>query len=349
MGDLDKEIFGDIAAKEKTGEALAASASKKKRKGKPLKIPVKAVVGVAAALIVIAGGFFLFTNPKVRSAISGLSSGLVKNAPPKILTDEDRKVLAEHITMASDLYRLDTRKNYVDALNEISAALKINPQSGRANDLQMLVSSLLAYREGGWLLTMRAKGLVKKAAPKDLEQPEAQAAKVLVSLLSQDVSMAQITAKNLVEGHPDDALANWVYAAALLDSPSKNLEQVEPLLLKAVESDPKLVQARFSLAELYLAKKDYPGATAQFSEVLKLSPDRTQAADRIKDIEVVLRQNTKPTLIGTKPGEPGGLLLTPGSTRKGIPERSRLLPGREGPNRPLYRVSTRKFKNIYSA
>jgi len=65
-----------------------------------------------------------------------------------------------------------------------------------------------------------------------------------------------------------------------------------------------------------MAKKDYPQATPQFQEVLKLSPDRTQAADRLKDIEVALKQNTKPTPINTKPGEPGQL-LTHGSTQSG--------------------------------
>jgi len=225
-GDLDKEIFGEIAAKEKNIEAPAAPAPKKKRKGKPLKIPVKAIVGVAVALIVVAGGFFLFTNPKVRSAITGLVSGPDKNAPPKILTEEENKELAGHLTLASDLYRLDTKKNYVDALNEIRAALKIDPRSESANHMQVLVSSLLAYREGGWLLTTRAKGLVKKADSKDLEKPEVMAAKVLVSLISKDLAMAQINGKKLVETHPDDALANWVYAAALMEAPSRNLEQV---------------------------------------------------------------------------------------------------------------------------
>ena len=308
-GDMDKEIFGDIAAKSKIAATAAAPASAKKvSKGLPIKIPIKAVIGIAAAIVVLAGGYFVITNPGVKNAIAKIKNG-AKPAGPKTLTDEDLKLITEHINMAQDLYHLDTKKNYMDALNEVRAALKLDPQSKKANELQLLISALLAFREQSWFLNTRAKTLLKKADGELMSDPDAQAARALIYLSTDDFSAAKMNAEKLVGEHPENALANWILGRMYFAYTIKDTDKAESFLKKAVELDPKLTQAHFDLGDLYFTKKNYDQAAAEFNEVLKISPDRAEASDKLAAIQAAQKQPSKPS--GQKPGEhPPGLLLT---------------------------------------
>ena len=314
---MDKEIFGDIAAKTKTAETVAAPATGTKRsKGFPIKIPVKTVIGIAAAIVVLAGGYFAVTSPGMKNAIAKLRTA-AKPAPPKELTEEDLKLITEHLNMAQALYHLDTKKNYMDALNETRAALKINPTSKKANVMQLLVTSLLAFREQSWLLNTRAKTLLKKADADWMSDPDAQAARALTYLSTNDFSAAKLNAEKLAADHPESALANWILGRMYFAYTIKDTDKAEALLKKAVELDPQLVQAHFDLGDLYFAKKNYDLAAAEFNEVLKISPGRPEAADKLAAIQAAQKQASKPP--GTKPGEnpPGLLLAQPGATAQG--------------------------------
>jgi len=315
--ELDKEIFGEVAAEAKKAKPLTP-AIQKAGKLFLLKIPAKAAIGVAATVLVLAAGYFLATNSNLRATISRIGAGTprtTRGQEPAQISDEQRKVFTEHLNYAGELYRLDTKKSYVESLKEIGAALKIDPKSPKARVLQFLVSSLLAFRDQNWLLRARAKALLKKTSPEMMRDPDAQVARALVYLIEKDYSAAQVVAQKLVEQQPDNALASWVLAHIYLASTIKNFDKAEPLLKKAVELDPKLVLAHYELGELYLARKDYAQASGQFQELLKISPDRTEAGLRIKEIDAALKPGLTPPALAQRPPEQGEALpIAPGTT-----------------------------------
>jgi len=325
--ELDAEIFGDIARKTTAAAPAEPAPAKKPRKKISFKIPTKPLIAAAALILVLVGGYFLFTSPAARSALNKIKSGSSGQEQNQPVTDEDLKLLAEHINMSEALYRLDSKKNYMDALNELRAALSIDPQSQKSMELQILVSSLLAFREKSWLLDMRAKTLLKKAGPQMMSSPEVQAARALNMLTSQDFSAAKMVSEKLLADHPENALANWIAGRMYFAYTVKNLAKAEPLLKKAVEIDPKLAVAHYDLGDLYFAKKDYALAAAEFEEVLKISPDKTEASNRLAEAQAAQKQATRPP--GPKPGEQSpGLLLTPqpGTTQAGSTAKPGLMP-----------------------
>jgi predicted Zn finger-like uncharacterized protein len=325
--DLDAEIFGEIALKTAAAAPAEPAAAKKPRRKISFKVPTKPLVAAAAAIAVLVGGYFLFTSSAARSALEKLKANASAEKQPKPLTEEEQKLLAEHINMAEALYRLDTKKNYMEALNELRAALALDPQNLQAQKLQILVSAFLAFREKNWLLDMRAKTLLKKAGPHMLAAPEVMAARILNMLTSQDFSAAKMVSEKLLADHPENALANWIAGRLCFAYTIKDLARAELLLKKAVELDPKLVAAHYDLGNLYFAKKDYALAAAAFEEALKISPDKTEAASRLAEAQAAQKQGSKPP--EPKPGEqPPGLLLTqqPGTTQTGSTTKPGLIP-----------------------
>jgi len=302
---LDKEIFGDIAAKTRAPSQEQAAAMRVK---KPFKFPFKAVGAAVVAAAVLAGGYFAWTNPALRAKLAGLKDGANgKPAPAKVLTEQDQRAINEHLSMAQALYFLDTKKSYMDSLTEIRAALRIDHANKDANRMQILVSALMALHEQGWLLRTRAKTLLGKAGADAMSDPQVRAGRAALMLSQNNLSQAKMVLDRLLEDNPENALGNWLMGRTFSAYTIKDYERAEPFLKKAIELEPKLVGPRLDLAELYFAKKDYANAAAEFENVLKISPDRAEASEQLVAVHEAQKQSLVPASEPQKP-QPGLLL-----------------------------------------
>ena len=87
---------------------------------------------------------------------------------------------------------------------------------------------------------------------------------------------------------PNNALANYSYAAGLWKSKQSGntfddagSAQVEALLQKAVQLDPKLGAAHLQLGVLYAQRGDYPRAITAYQKAIEVSPDLEETHYRL--------------------------------------------------------------------
>ncbi|MCU1298179.1 MAG: hypothetical protein JWO91_2457 [Acidobacteriaceae bacterium] len=85
---------------------------------------------------------------------------------------------------------------------------------------------------------------------------------------------------------PENALANYYYALSLWNGrkgpeDTKHLTQVESLLKKAVQLDPRLGAAYLQLGVLYASRADFPGAISAYQKAIENSPKLEQAHYRL--------------------------------------------------------------------
>ena len=82
---------------------------------------------------------------------------------------------------------------------------------------------------------------------------------------------------------PDNALANYYYAVALTKQgqESENLDQVEPLLQRAILLDPHLGNAYLQLGILYAQRKDFPRAISAYEKAIQTTPLPEEAHFRL--------------------------------------------------------------------
>jgi len=308
--ELEKEIFGELTQQP---ERVAEKIKTFKSRRIPIKIPKKALLGLIISILVLVGGYFLFTSQAFHSFSEGFKTRLASKPEkpaeaPQVLSEEQAQLVRNHLALAEEFYKLDTKNGYLKSLAEIRSALKIDQNSNSARALEALVSAFSAYREPKWVLINKAKLLLKKAEPSLLAQPEPQMAQVLIYLIEQDYSSAQVIVNRLLENYPNLALGYWALAKIQLSGALKNYETAESNLIKALELDPKLAIARLELAELYYSKKQYQTALEQYQELVKISPERTELGAKIMEIQSILeKMRQKPEEQIAKPG----LLLVP--------------------------------------
>jgi len=89
-----------------------------------------------------------------------------------------------------------------------------------------------------------------------------------------------------VRVQPESALANYYYALSLwnrheISESEENLTQVESLLEKAVQFDPKFGAAYLQLGILYSERADAPRAIAAYQEAIKVNPELEEAHYRL--------------------------------------------------------------------
>ena len=87
---------------------------------------------------------------------------------------------------------------------------------------------------------------------------------------------------------PENAWANYYYAVglwkrALSEGPidAATFKQVETLLQRALQLDPKFAEAHQQLGTLYGAREDYPDAIAEFQKAITINPDLEEAHYRL--------------------------------------------------------------------
>jgi len=301
--ELDKEIFGEVAEQKKPEEPeKPAPLFRKSLKTRLPRIPLKTALGISAIALALVGGYFVITHQKsFFSPKAGNEQGT--QIAEKALSEEDQRILQEHLTLAKELYHLDTQKSYMEALAQIRSAFKIDKNSISANALNMLVSGFLAQKSPGFISLSRARAQAKKSNPELMQEPDFQAGRALLAIAEKNYPTARVMAEKLIEQHPDYSLGYWIMAQIQLTGAIKKFAEAETMLKKAIELDPKLVQARVSLAELYIQQAQNQEALQEFQEVLKLSPEHTQAQARVKELQSLLAQ--------AKPSEekPSGMLL----------------------------------------
>jgi tetratricopeptide (TPR) repeat protein len=85
---------------------------------------------------------------------------------------------------------------------------------------------------------------------------------------------------------PDNALANYYYAVALLKRSksthdAKTSTQAESLLKGRFISDPRLGLAQLQLGILYADRRDFPSATLAYQQAIAASPELEEAHFRL--------------------------------------------------------------------
>ena len=88
------------------------------------------------------------------------------------------------------------------------------------------------------------------------------------------------------ELQPRNAQALYYYAMSLwkgkrAEDPSLDLRQIESLLKKSLEFDPKLADAHFQLGNLFSDQHEYPQAIPEYVRALELNPDLADAHYRL--------------------------------------------------------------------
>jgi tetratricopeptide (TPR) repeat protein len=92
--------------------------------------------------------------------------------------------------------------------------------------------------------------------------------------------------RRFAELQPDNALALYYYAMSLwkgkrAEDPTLNLQEVEPLLHRAIVLDPKLAEAYLQLGNLYADQRQYAKSIPEYESALKLNPNLPDAHYRL--------------------------------------------------------------------
>ena len=289
---LEKELFKEVA--EQIPPKIAPG--KPRRKKISLPISSRALVIAGIILFLLAGGYVLFSNEKIRSSLGGIV-GLFQKKPEKPLpelSEEQKQIIKEHLLLAQDLYKLDTKDAYLKSLNEIRKVLKIDKNHPEAKKLELIVSALLTYRYPQRLLIYKLRSSLKKAEASFGLSPEVQLAKALLNLAENDYASAKILAQKALENAPENPLALWLSAHIQLAGINPDYPQAKSLLEKALEPEPNLVLARCDLGEIYLKTKEYQNAVSEYEKILEISPSHELAQEKLALAKTFSAKKPKP-------------------------------------------------------
>jgi len=290
---LEKEIFQEIAEEAKPQKIPPRR--ERKKFSFPLSGRNMAIIGIILVLLV--GGYFLYSNEKVRSALLGLPALFRKGAEekkPVELSPAEKQNIQEHLALAKELYQLDTKDGYLKSLNEIRTALKINPNNPQAKKMELIVSALLTYRYPQKLLIYKLRSSIKKAEASFGSIPEVWLAKAILNLAENDFASAKVLAQRALEKAPEEPLALWLSAHIQLAGINPDYQQVKALLEKALEQEPKLVLALCELGEIFLKAKNYSNAISTYEEILQISPDHKLAREKLALVRTLSAQKPQP-------------------------------------------------------
>jgi tetratricopeptide (TPR) repeat protein len=85
-----------------------------------------------------------------------------------------------------------------------------------------------------------------------------------------------------VDAAPDSALAAGELGAALFAT--GNVYEAEKQYKRALELDPKYIDARYNLASIEATNQQWPEAAADFDQILKLNPDHKMARQHLGEV-----------------------------------------------------------------
>jgi len=90
--------------------------------------------------------------------------------------------------------------------------------------------------------------------------------------------------ERFVRFYPEDALANYYFAVSLQrqkESNAEKLDQIESLLKKSIQLDPKFAPAHVQLGSVYEARNTWPLAISEFQQAIVLDPQLAEAHYRL--------------------------------------------------------------------
>jgi tetratricopeptide (TPR) repeat protein len=155
------------------------------------------------------------------------------------------------------------RNSYEKALDAIRKASEL-----KKDDLNILVS--MAQLHFDFKKIKEAETIIDKVLEKDKGHVGANFLKGRIYLVKRDLENALERFNLVVRERPRYAMAYYFKALCLIGKGENKL--AEPDLVKSLELDPRLLDARLILAETYLRKRDKDLARQQIEQALKLSP-----------------------------------------------------------------------------
>ena len=160
------------------------------------------------------------------------------------------------------------RKSYDQALEALRRASEI-----KQDDLNILVS--IAQLQFEFKKLKEAEDTIDKVLEKDNGHLSANFLKGRLYLLKKDFSNALSRFDLIVKESPRNAMAHYFKALSLVGKGESRLAEQD--LLKAVELNPRLLDAKLLLAEFYLRQRNQDLAREQIESSLKLAPKNTRA------------------------------------------------------------------------
>ncbi|MCD6298402.1 MAG: tetratricopeptide repeat protein, partial [Deltaproteobacteria bacterium] len=157
----------------------------------------------------------------------------------------------------------DRRKSYDKALEAMNRALEI-----RKDDLNILVS--MAQLHFDFRKMKEAEATIDKVLEKDKGHVGANFLKGRLYLIRRDFANALERFDLVVRERPRYAIAYYFKALSLVGKGEKKLAEQD--LLKAVELNPRLLEARLILGESYLRQREKDLARQQIISALQLAP-----------------------------------------------------------------------------
>ena len=156
---------------------------------------------------------------------------------------------------------------------------RLYPQSVR----MLIALSVAEYAQGSY-----EHAAQRLCAASDLKPDDSQPYLFMGKMQSAGAAQAECFAERLARFaklQPENAWANYYYAVSLLKrrkSPEDTqTAQVESLLEKAVQLDPKLADAYLQLGILYADRQDFPRAIVSYQNAVTASPELEQAHYRL--------------------------------------------------------------------
>ena len=175
------------------------------------------------------------------------------------------------------------RKSYDQALEAMQKAAEI-----KQDDLNVLVSIAQLHFEFKKL--KEAEDTIDKVLEKDNGHLSANFLKGRLYLIKKDFTNALSRFDLIVKESPRNAMAHYFKALSLVGKGESRLAEQD--LLKAVQFNPRLLDARLLLAEFYLRQRYQDLAREQIESSLKLAPKNIRAL-MLQGNQKILERDTK--------------------------------------------------------
>jgi predicted Zn finger-like uncharacterized protein len=236
-----------------------------------------------------------------------------------IMKEALAKKLADQLSTAHRMFLLDTATGYEKAIAEMEAALKIEPGLAEAEGFIMEAYAFYASLKDNIFYNRRAERLIEKASPEVVLRPEYDRARAHVFINQGQGKAARQILSRLLENNPEDAVGLYLLGETyMLDSPP-SYEAAEESFNKAVELEHELTRAYWAMGGLYREQKQYQEAGEMYKQVLKHSPNRSEAEDALSELEQKIKVEPPAPV---KEVEEPGVARAPDTAPEGVDEKA---------------------------
>ncbi|GEM_PF-3488225 len=212
--------------------------------------------------------------PKPEGFVSADEESTEQDA---IRREADAKRLADQINDAHRFFLLDTPDGYQKAIAEMNSALKLRPKLASAEAFIIEAYAFYGSLKDNAYFNKRAERLLEKASPEVVLRPEYDRARAHVLINQGQGKAARDILERFLEKDKEDALVYYLLGETyLLDSPP-SLSAASENFEKAIALSPEFTRAYWELAQVFQQQGQNEQATAMYKQVLKHSPNKSEA------------------------------------------------------------------------